>query len=357
MLRSSDSERIREGICPRCGGPAPGADLCAACRAADFPWLSCDARVTITVCPSCGARRETGVWADCTAPRDELIREAARRGLHVSPEVRDVSVELTIHERTANRSFADCRIQGLLYGVPVEGDCRIEILWVKEQCNRCNRMSGSYYEGIIQVRAEGRRPRPAEIRAAEKIARDIAEGLFSSGERLSFISDMEETRDGLDIIVGSQRAGKEIAAAIVERLGGHVSTHPKLVGEKAGKRVYRITYAVRLSPYSRGDIVLVRGKYGEVISGHGKEVRYRDLADNVSRTTTERQVERVVGNVTNAREYLVTFRQDRVIGLLDPATGQSTESPLPPGLDIQAGSKVRVIQDGDRLILLGTACE
>jgi nonsense-mediated mRNA decay protein 3 len=187
------------------------------------------------------------------------------------------------------------------------------------------------------------------------IARDIEESLYSSGERLSFISDMEETRDGLDITVGSQKAGKEIATAIVDRLGGHVSTHPKLVGEKAGKRVYRITYAVRLSPYARGDIVLVRGKYGEVMSVHGREVRYRDLADNASRTTGERQVERVVGNIADSREYLVTFRQGRVIGLLDPVTGQSTECPIPPGMEVQAGSKVRVIHDRDRIILLGFA--
>jgi nonsense-mediated mRNA decay protein 3 len=311
--------------------------------------------VTITVCPSCGARREAGVWADFSASRDDLTREAARRGIHISPEVRDVSIELAIHERTANRSFADCRVRGLLFGEPVEENCRVEILWGKEQCNRCSRMAGSYYEGIVQVRAEGRRPRPAEIRAAEQIARSIEESLYSAGERLSFISDMEESRDGLDITVGSQRAGKEIAAAIVERLGGHVSTHPKLVGEKAGKRVYRITFAVRLSPFSRGDIVLVRGKYGEVLSVQGKEIRYRDLADNVSRTTTERQVERVVGNIADSREYLVTFRQGRMIGLLDPATGHSTESHLPPGMDAQAGSKVRVIHDGDRLILLGIA--
>ncbi|NTV00475.1 MAG: NMD protein affecting ribosome stability and mRNA decay, partial [Methanoregulaceae archaeon] len=267
----------------------------------------------------------------------------------------DVSVEMAIHDRTTNRSFADCRVRGLLFGEPVEENCRVEILWVKEQCSRCSRMAGSYYEGIVQVRAEGRRPRTAEIRAAEQIARSIEEGLYSAGERLSFISEMEETRDGLDIIVGSQRAGKEIAAAIVERLGGHVSSHPKLVGEKAGKRVYRITYAVRLSPYSRGDIVLVRGKYGEVMSGHGKEIRYRDLAENVQRTTTERQVERVVGNIADSYDYLVTFRQGRMIGLLDPATGHSTESHLPPGMDAEAGSKVRVIHDGDRLILLGIA--
>jgi nonsense-mediated mRNA decay protein 3 len=311
--------------------------------------------VTIAVCPGCGARREAGVWTDCTTPRDELVREAARRGIRISPEVREVSVELSIHERSSNRSFADCRVRGLLFGVPVEESCRVEVLWAKEQCDRCSRIAGSYYEGIVQVRADGRRPRPAEIRVAEKIARDIEEDFCYSGERLSFISDMEETRDGLDITVGSQRAGKEIATAIVERMGGHYSTHPKLVGEKAGKRVYRITYSVRLPPYCRGDIVVVRGKYGEVLSSHGKEIRYRDLTDGMIRSTSKRQVERVAGNIAESRQYLVTFRQGSVIGLLDPVTGRATECPLPRGLEAGPGSKVRAIHDGDRIILLGSA--
>jgi nonsense-mediated mRNA decay protein 3 len=356
MPRSSDyKHRIRENICPRCGGPAHDAGLCEICKAGDFRWLSCDPRVTITVCPGCGARREAGVWADCSAPRGEVVHDAARRAVHTAPEIRDRSVDIVIHEQSVNRSLAQCRVSGLLSGKPVEGTCQIEIVWQKEQCDRCNRMSGSYYEGIVQVRALGRKPRPAEIRAAEQIAREVEESFFASGERLSFISDMEETRDGLDVTVGSHRIGKEIASAIVQRLGGRFSTHPKLIGERAGKRLYRITYSVRLSPFMKGDIILVRGRYGEVIAGDGRELRYRDITDNTPRTTLEKRVERVVGNIRDAPEYLVTFRQGDTMGLLDPATGQCIECPLPSGMAVEAGAKVRAIHDSNRVVLLGKA--
>jgi nonsense-mediated mRNA decay protein 3 len=355
MPRSSDSKyRIRENICPRCGGPAPDAGLCSACKAGDLRWFSCDPRVTIIVCPGCGARREAGLWTDSSIPRDEVAHDAARRAVHIAPEVRDRSVEIEIREQSVNRSLAECKAGGLLYGEPVEGTCQIEILWQKEQCDRCSRISGSYYEGIVQVRALGRKPRPSEIRAAEQIAREVEEGCLTSGERLSFISDMEETRDGLDITVGSQRIGKEIASAIVHRLGGRFSTHPKLVGERAGKRLYRITYSVRLSPFMKGDIILVKGRYGEVVSSDGRELRYRELTGHTPRTTLEKRVERVVGNIRDAREYLVTFRHGDIAGLLDPATGLSIECPLPPGMAVEVGEKVRAIHDVNRIVLLGT---
>jgi len=257
-----------------------------------------------------------------------------------------------LHEQSANRSLAECRVTGDLYGKPVEGSGRIEILWHKEQCDRCSRIHGSYYEGIVQVRAAGRKPSPAEIQAAGQIARDVEETAFGAGERLSFIADMEETKDGLDITVGSQRLGQEVASTIVQRLGGRFSTHPKLVGERAGKRLYRITYSVRLPAFMRGDIILVRNRYGEVISGDGREVRYRDLTDHTQRTVRENQVERRAGNTHDAVEHLVTFRHGETIGLLDPVSGQSIECPIPRGIKAEAGGKVRVIRDMERMILL-----
>jgi nonsense-mediated mRNA decay protein 3 len=275
--------------------------------------------------------------------------------MHIAPEVRERSVEIAIHEQSVNRSMADCRAGGLLFGEPVEGFCQIEIIWQKEQCDRCSRMSGSYYEGIVQVRGQGRKIRPSEVAIAGQIAKEVEENLFASGERLSFISDLQETRDGLDITVGSQHIGKEIAATIVQRLGGRYTTHPKLVGERAGKRLYRITYSVRLSPFARGDIILVKGRYGEVIGTNGKDLRYRELPGMTQRVTSEKRVERLVGNVRDAAEYQVSFVHGGVIGLLDPATGLSIECPLHPGLAVESGTRVRVIHDLDRILILGKA--
>lgn len=352
MPRSSEfRDRIRENICPRCGQPSPDGDICSACRASQLAWFSCERRVTGIVCPSCNARKEAGLWADSPIPREEMGYELARRAIRVIPGVTEPVISISIRDQSSSRSFADCRISGTFMGEPVEGTCQVEILWKKEQCDRCSRMAGSYHEGVVQVRAAGRKPAPGEIHAAEAIARDIEEACFSSGERLSFISDIQETRDGIDITVGSQRIGHEISSAIVKNMGGRFTTHPKLVGERAGKRLYRITYSVRLPRYCRGDIIRVRGNYGEVQRTDGKEVRYTEIPGGYQRAAGEEKVERRVGNIRDAREYVITFRQGDTIGILHPGSGESRECHLPPGMQVEPGEKIWIFQAGEETIL------
>jgi nonsense-mediated mRNA decay protein 3 len=354
MPKSSEfKRRIRENICPRCGSPSVDGGLCGACRVAQLSWFSCPARVVSICCPSCGSWKEAGLWVDTGVQREELGYELARRAIHIIPEVSNPGVAISIHEQSSNRSIADCRMSGTLLGEPVEGSCRIEILWQKEQCDRCSRMSGSYYEGVVQVRATGRKPHPWELRNAGRIAHEVEETLVSSGERLSFISEIEETRDGLDITIGSQRIGQEIATAIVRAMGGRYTTHPKLVGERAGKRLFRITYSVRLPKYTRGDIIMVHGRYAEVQNADGRDVRFSEIPDGQQRSAPENRIEGLVGNVRDATEYLVAFREGDTIGVLDPATGESTECRIPPGMQAEPGDRIRILRTADQLILLG----
>ncbi len=354
MPKSSEfKRRIRENICPRCGRPSEDGGLCGTCRAAQLRWFSCPGRIISICCPSCGSRKEAGLWVETGIPRDELACELVRRSISIIPDVSSREISISIQDTSSNRSVADCRISGTLFDEPVEGSCRIGIVWQKEQCDRCSRMSGSYHEGVVQVRATGRKPLPGELRNAERIAREVEEALVSSGERLSFISDIEETRDGLDITVGSQRTGQEIATAIVRAMGGRYTTHPKLVGERAGKRLFRITYSVRLPKYTKGDIVIVHGRYAEVLGTDGREIRVSDVPDGQQRTVPEQKIGGLIGNVRDAAEYLVTFREGVMIGVLDPATGESTECRIPAGMRAGPGDRVHILRTADGLLLVG----
>lgn len=343
---------IRETICPLCGNPSPEGGICARCRAAETRWLECPQRIGVVFCPTCGARKEAGTWSDSGSSRDDLLHELAARAVRLHAELKDVSTEVSCEDISPNRSRAHCHVSGTLFGVPVEGSCTIEIVWQKEQCDRCCRISGSYYEGVVQVRAVGRKITPREIGEAARIARGVEESMMASGERLSFISDVDEHRDGLDITVGSQRLGQEISSAIVRSMGGRVSTHPKLVGEKAGRQVFRITWSLRLPRYSRGDIVLVSGRYAEVMSVEGKTLRYCDLASGAVRNTSEGQVERRAGHRGDAAEWMVAFRDGDLLGVLDPATGVTREIREPRGRHAAPGEMVRVLEDGEHLVLL-----
>jgi nonsense-mediated mRNA decay protein 3 len=132
-----------------------------------------------------------------------------------------------------------------------------------------------------------------------------------------------------------------------------MSTHPKLVGERAGKRLYRITYSVRLPRYGRGDIIEVNGRAGEVLHATGKEIRFREIRTGIERSTKEDRVERYIGTIRDARDHLVTFREGTVIGVLDPDTGISRECTIPGDAVISTGQTVRILNDGEDLLVVG----
>jgi nonsense-mediated mRNA decay protein 3 len=344
---------ILPSVCPRCGKPSVG--LCSECKAAETAWLVCDPRVESIYCPVCGSQKHGKTWTDTVVDRETLIHELAVSALHLHPDVRGTEIAVSSYDPSPNRTVASMTVSGTLYGVPVSGECTTKIVWRKEQCDRCNRISGGYYEGIVQVRATGRRPSVRELEIAAHIAEQTENVLQEGGDRLSFVSKIEETKDGLDIVVGSNPMGQAIGSDIAGALGGRLTTHPKLVGEKDGKRLFRITFLVRLPRYQRGDVVVQKGRYLEVRqTGHG-QLQVFDLQDGTSRYIAEEDAERLVGNVGEAENALVAYLYDDIIGILDPKTQGAVECRVVPWLHPEEGGTVLVLRDTEagQFVLVG----
>jgi nonsense-mediated mRNA decay protein 3 len=342
-------------ICPRCGRPSEDGGVCPGCRAADVRLLSCNPYVTAVYCPVCGSQKRGNTWSDLEVPREDLIAELAISSVTIHQDARDARVTIQSEDPTSNRTTCTIEVEATLYGVPVKETCRTEIRWQKESCDRCSRISGGYYAGIVQVRATDRKINAYERRVATSIAEQTEESLQQSGARLSFISDLDDSRDGLDITVGTQHLGQEIAKQVTGALGGRFTTHPKLVGEKDGKGLYRITYSVRLPYHQKGDVVVSRGRYYEVREIEGRRLGVFDLQNGTSLTLRTDDVERLIGNVREARSALVVFVQPGVVGLMDPDTYVTREvNPVPWTTPVE-GEYIRVLRDDedDRLVIVG----
>ena len=346
---------ILTNICPRCGAPSNGG-LCPQCRAADTRLLACEPRVTAVYCPVCNSQKHGKTWFDLRTPREDLIAELAVSAISIHEDAKDVRVTVRSEETGPNRTTCTVEVEATLYSVPVHETCEVEILWQKETCDRCSRISGGYYEGIVQVRATDRKINSYERDVAVSIAEQSEESLQQAGERLSFISELENSKDGVDITVGSQHLGQEIARMITGALGGRYTTHPKLVGEKDGKALYRITYSIRLPYYQKGDVVVSRGDYFEVREIERQQrLRVFDLQTGVARTLTEAEVERRIGNVREAESALVVFTQPDVVGLMDPRTYVTRELDAVSWTFPVEGQPIRVLRDEeqDRLVIVG----
>ena len=343
---------IQGSFCPKCGKPSETDGLCNQCKIGITPWFTCDNRVQSTNCPSCGAIKVVNTWTDSEAERAELGPEVAKSAVHFHNDVKKPSIEISIRDLTLNRSRATLILRGILYNKSVEGTCTVEILWHKEQCDRCNRISGSYYEGIVQVRAEGRIPSTFEIQTAASIAQQIEDNLQSGGERLSFISDMTPIHDGIDITIGSQHIGLLISQGIVAQLGGRYTTHPKLVGEKNGRQLFRVTYSVRLPRFQKNDVIRIRNRYYEVLRVESHHLQTIDLRDGTTKSIREDDVEKIISNSRNAEPALVVFADGKNMGIMDPFSNHTSEYPQLKWLEVQTGDHVRLLRDGDQMVFV-----
>lgn len=345
---------IKQNICPKCGEPSEGG-LCNKCRGEEINWISCDSRVQYVQCPTCGSLKHQNTWTDCELDKEKLIEEIALDAVHIHDDVRNLKVELSSYDPSPNRTSVRVDVHANLYKLPVESSCRVLIVWSKEQCDRCSRYSGGYYAGTIQLRAEGRKPDAFEKERAIEISHRHEAELQELGERLSFVTSTDEIKEGIDIVVSSHNLGELISRSIIKELGGKVTRHPKLAGQKDGRTIYRMTYLVRLPRYKKGDVFEDKGRYYEIRGTDSNVMRYFDLQDGTLKITKDEPPGRMIGKVQDCEIAFVNYIHKDIIGILDPKTYENIECVLYPWLEVLEGENVRFLRDNDnsRMILIG----
>lgn len=344
---------LTQGFCPKCGAPSENGQLCGKCRINDMIWAEIPDRVECTLCPSCESVKTGGMWSDAAVSRDELAYNLVSTAIKIHPDVLDVQKSIDIVEVSSNRSMASVLVIGNLYGIPVEASKKVKFVWALEQCDRCCRIAGSYYEGIIQVRAAGRKPTQFELRRAAEIAYQIEDQMQTSGDRLSFVSSIDDIDGGIDITYSSQAIGNSIAHDITGALGGSYTTHPKLIGEKAGVRLYRVTYSLRLPHFSRGDVIFRDKGYNQILRQTKETVFVRDLQSGLTRSFHENDDDPLIGNAKTAEQGTIIYRDAGIIGLLDPKTNAVLEAPDRAWIEAAPGENLLFLRDEDVIIPLG----
>jgi len=287
--------------------------------------------------------------------REDVKERLVHSAITFHPDVQHPRNSFSCRDWSSNRSTCLVRAEGVFHGHPVQESREVEIFWKGELCTRCSRMSGGYYEGVVQVRATRRPCTEREKDSAIRVAEEIESTLREGGDPLSFISRIDEVHQGIDIVVGTQAMGRMIAQGILSQLGGSLSTHPKLVGEKDGVSLYRVTYAVRLPRFQKGDVIEVGGKYQEVRESTSKLITLYDLQTGDVRVTRPLQEWRRVGNVCEAQKALVAYFEKNILGLIDSRNGVTREVPVIPWIEAAPGNTIRVVPDDERntLVIVG----
>ncbi|ELZ33676.1 60S ribosomal export protein NMD3 [Halorubrum tebenquichense] len=355
-------------FCPRCGDavperrePLPGdprgrdALLCDDCYFEDFELVDAPDRIEVLVCSGCGAVRRGESWRDVGARdyTDVAVDEVAEAlGVHVDAE--DVEWGVEPEQVDENTVRMHCRFSGVVRGTLRSAEVTVPVKISRGTCDRCGRIAGGYYAGIVQVRADERDLTPAERAEALEIAETYVADQEADGDREAFITEVNETDDGPDIKLSSNRLAQNVATRITESLGGSFESYPTLVTEDGdGNEVYRVTFAVRLPKYAEGEVIDPEDGDGPVlvtgVSGRLQGVR---LATGAAYTSAFADGEAPdatrLGTRDDATETtVVTVEDENAIQVLDPVTYEAKTVPNPAFVDEDADEVLAFEHEGE----------
>jgi nonsense-mediated mRNA decay protein 3 len=201
-------------ICPKCGRKSEDVEFieafCVDCYPAN---IKVPRKVEIVQCRKCEKIRVKGEWVPYSEKR---VAE------HVASKCKG---EFDSAECSPGEGKITFTIEGKK---KVERSIDVEL--VPTMCTYCSRISGGYYQGLIQLRGNPKR--------IAKYAKLFVEKL----EKRTFITKAEDKHEGVDIYVGSSKAVVEMLTEL--RMKSLMTR--KLVGVQQGKKLYRVTFLLRL---------------------------------------------------------------------------------------------------------------
>ncbi|WP_276299693.1 60S ribosomal export protein NMD3 [Halorussus lipolyticus] len=349
-------------FCPNCGDPievdpaerTPLPDavgkrgkeqkLCDSCYFDRFDLVDAPDRIEVLVCSQCGAVHRGKRWVDVDA-RDytDVAIDEVSQALGVHLDAYDVSWQVDPEQVDQNTIRMHCHFSGIVRETFVEEEVVVPVKISRQTCTRCGRIAGDYYASTVQIRAEDRTPTTEEIERAEEIAHEIVAEMEETGDRNAFVTEVSETDDGVNIKVSTTNIGKKISAKVVEEFGGSFSDAETLVTEdEDGEEVYRVTYAVRLPPYSPGEIIDPKDDDGPVlvrsVRGNLKGTRLT-TGEDYEATFEEGDAPeaRRLGDLDDAETTtLVAVEDERAVQVLDPETYRTETIARPDYMDTDA---------------------
>lgn len=333
-------------FCPKCGKDAAVFfdNICRECFTNSRTLIECPAVLFSRICPTCGSVFKKGKWSS-REDEKKTIQECVNDSLIHDKEAYDLKLTITPEQLDYSRYRVHIDASAMISGAPIESalDTEMRISW--ETCDTCSRISGGYFEGIVQIRADKRIPTSEELKKCIEIAQDVAARAREKGDRLAFIAQIIELEEGIDLYVGAMKLGKQICKAIIDVFGGKFLEYPKLVGQKKGVDLYRITFALRLPEFVRGDIISVGVKVIEVqnctkhVSGIDLETgkrfieNFNDLID--VKKLSRRQ---------DAVPAVLVADEGLTIQIMDPDTYDSVTIKRPEFLRAKPGEEVNIIK-------------
>ena len=332
--------------CPKCGKETEKLydNVCKDCFFENIVLAELPLVLHAKTCQKCGARFHKGKWVNMSNV-ENIVIQTVEDALSVHNLAENIEIYVEPRQLTPYMYRVRAEVDAFVKDEPVHQELNAEVRIVREACDMCSRISGGYFEGIMQIRATNRVPTSDEKKQCIDIANEVVRRMQKKGDRLAFITDSLDLKDGADLYLGSNNSGRHICRAIITEMGGSFSESPTLFGQKDGKDVYRITFSMRLPEFMSGDIIHLKDKVIQV-KNSGKRTVGIDMSDG-SRfiaTADEMKGANRIASIDDAVMVVLVAVEDDAVMVLDPTTYETVTIRKPVSFTAQSGSEIPVIK-------------
>ncbi len=345
---------MRNIVCPRCGKQTEKLidNVCPQCYFEHFELAELPLVLHAKICSGCGAVFDRGRWMD-EGDLDDIVIRTVESQLMIHEQADDIDIYIEPRQLTPHLYRILVEVNARVKGKAVHKELKCEVRIIREACDRCSRISGGYFEGILQLRADGRTPSAEEVRLCKQIADSVVEKMRQKGDRLSFITDFIELKEGTDLYVGSANTCRHICKEIITKIGGSYSESPTLFGQKDGKDIYRITFSMRLPRFMPGDVIFFNERVIEVINS-GKHTKGLDLQDGSRFLEQSDHLTTAVkiAHRNDAENAVLVAIEENAIMVLHPSTYRTVTIKKPLFFSGSAGAEIPVLNTEKGLFAL-----
>ncbi len=342
-------------FCVKCGVEGPVyRSLCERCFLEGKVFTSLPDHVDVFQCGHCGDYLLDGKWMDIEA-REEVAEKAVELAVQIVKDAEPLSVGLHAEKIDEANYHVGVTIDLNVEGLEVNEALSTIVRFKNTSCPRCNKLMGNYYEGTLQVRTRDRKmPEDLREEIIERIYKLMEE--HSKDNRELFISKVNRlttTQGGVDVVLSSSVVGRNISRDLADQYAAEVKETAKLVTQKQGKDLYRVTFLVRLPAYRFGDIVRYEGKLYLVGALRANSTKLTNLKTTQSLMVSNSDMisAKVVGRREDILDAVVVTETDREVQVMHPTSFKVFDLRKPPKFE-RKGDTVKICQNDEEFYLL-----
>jgi nonsense-mediated mRNA decay protein 3 len=345
-------------FCPQCGNTEKilSNGLCQSCFLSDFNLIKVPDALDLTTCTQCGSVQEKGRWFDSDLSIEEKAAQTIMDHVEISKSVESVHIipEL-VNIRGSILEFI-LTVTGKVLETELSQKYQVNLVVNKNVCNECSKYASGYYEAVIQLRSDHRVLSQDEISAADEIIKNRLKKL-STRNRMAYISQRAEIKEGVDYYIGSLKAARKITESLKNILGGVINESPRLMGhdKSAGRDLYRVWILLRLPNFLKEDFVEYNNSIAKIINYDGAKI-YLEILDSKTRLSlpwkNADQI-KILARQKDVKTAMITARTPDSVQILHPETYQPLDIPLNSKFgDVTIGGEVKVVEIRGKFYLL-----